>query len=563
MSSGGAFERIPPDLLSAFLDGEVSEEERTLAGKLLSESEQAAKELEDYRKLRALLQELPEQETLGPEFASAVLKQIEREMLLPSATERPAARGAQRWSRLVVLAATLLVAVVVAGVWVRRVHENGAARLAQSESVAQPVHVKESAREAPAATAAKVALEESASETLESEASAGPARPAPSATPSQPVAVAVLEPRTTAERLARTAAASKPTPPAASQPPAVVALDAGVRTSESKPTGAAASATQPSADETQRESSGWQLTFNQETLRTADIGQVVEALATSGDRVAVVRLTVVDKQRGLDSLQLLLARNSIAPAPERTAGPPAQAAEGMVAVYVESTSEQLAATLRQLQHEDLFRGFEVAGPIEVAQLDVPELRRSVRRLASEAKGGGRATRKAAAKGPSVAARGPSARAVSPASTKAAVAEVAKRQKTAARELSESKGRQRGVSKPPQPEAFSLAEAAPPQPPSPLGRRSTEPSAQAKPSAGVVSASRQVAMVLPPSLAEQLRRLGLSGEKGVAPEARGVAKASPEQPFRVRARVCRPGGEPLRVLFVLVPVEPEGQNGSDS
>src|SRR5580698_555493 len=77
--------KIPDDLLSAFLDREVTPDEETLARQHLQSSPQARQEFQDYQRLGELLHELPRR-TVPTEFAAAVMQQAERETLIPLET---------------------------------------------------------------------------------------------------------------------------------------------------------------------------------------------------------------------------------------------------------------------------------------------------------------------------------------------------------------------------------------------------------------------------------------------------------------------------------------------
>jgi len=105
-------------------------------------------------------------------------------------------------------------------------------------------------------------------------------------------------------------------------------------------------------------------------LNGAEVGQVVEALDTSGDQIAVVRLTVVDVERTLDSLRVLLAEHRIgqAPSAEDKTNDRVPRPGLLVAVYVHATDQQLSATLADLKR-DVFRELAVVSPLQVASLD--------------------------------------------------------------------------------------------------------------------------------------------------------------------------------------------------
>ena len=133
-----------------------------------------------------------------------------------------------------------------------------------------------------------------------------------------------------------------------------------------------------------------QLVFGR-NLKDVPIGQVVEALDQQGEQVAVVKLTVVDRQQGLRDLQVLLKRHQIvsadaAPANENAAKDGARSKNpSLLAVYVETSDNQLAAAMRELQKEAAFRQLTIDAPIAVAQLD--PLMTSPRRLERQRRNG--------------------------------------------------------------------------------------------------------------------------------------------------------------------------------
>jgi hypothetical protein len=106
-------------------------------------------------------------------------------------------------------------------------------------------------------------------------------------------------------------------------------------------------------------------------LRQVEVGEVVRALDTANGRVAVVQLTVVDRQRGLKELQLLLERHRIATADAPESAPPADspAGNGLVAVFVEAPGTQLLSALEELRDRPTLGDMEIHKPITLAALD--------------------------------------------------------------------------------------------------------------------------------------------------------------------------------------------------
>jgi len=96
------------------------------------------------------------------------------------------------------------------------------------------------------------------------------------------------------------------------------------------------------------------------------VGETVRALQRSGDEVSVVNLFVVDRDQALDSLQLILSSQkvsndslsrdsrsgSLGLSKEKQNGESSDAEEaGLVAVYVEASESQVAAALEELKQE--------------------------------------------------------------------------------------------------------------------------------------------------------------------------------------------------------------------
>lgn len=113
-------------------------------------------------------------------------------------------------------------------------------------------------------------------------------------------------------------------------------------------------------------------------LKVGEVYQFVPQVADNGNNVAVVDLAVLDVERGVDQVQVLLSQNRIQP---RLAGSSndlekqksqklrdqakASASE-MVVVYTVGPGEQLAKTLEDMQrHPDLFLGWSSQPPVQL------------------------------------------------------------------------------------------------------------------------------------------------------------------------------------------------------
>jgi hypothetical protein len=122
-------------------------------------------------------------------------------------------------------------------------------------------------------------------------------------------------------------------------------------------------------------------------LKTAKVGDVVEALQQDGQQVAVVRLTVVNQVEGLDGVQSLLVRNTSrtlqnvdeikqmrqhfavdkSALVSKAAVP--SAAGDMICVYVEGSRDEMLAVLQDLQNERQIQAAELTNTISFTTLE--------------------------------------------------------------------------------------------------------------------------------------------------------------------------------------------------
>ncbi len=327
----------PHHLLSAYLDGEVSPGERDEVERLLSESPEARQELGELAQIRELLRQLP-RESLPNTFVSRILNECQDTLQEPAADgikKTAAVRsgdslGGKRsgWLRLAGLAISAAAAVVI--VW---------------------FSFSETAKDRPGELAQRSPNRRA---NTESEVGERTER-------SQPMAAGNTE----------AAGARNEAPLAETQPPPLAKTKE--QETEAPGVGIAASSLPKAFLGADRKS---QLVFGRD-LKDVPIGQVVEALDRQGDKVAVVKLTVVDRQRGLKDLQVLLKKHQIvsadaaAPTPKESPANNAAPSQNapLLAVYVETSDNQLAAAMRELQKEAAFRQLTIDAPITVAGLD--------------------------------------------------------------------------------------------------------------------------------------------------------------------------------------------------
>ncbi len=122
-------------------------------------------------------------------------------------------------------------------------------------------------------------------------------------------------------------------------------------------------------------------------LKTAQVGDVVEALQQDGQQVAVVRLTVVNQIEGLDGVQSLLVRNTsrtlqnadeikrlrqqfvAAKSAEVSKSAVPEAPGDLICVYVEGSREEMRGVLSDLQNESHFPAAELTNTIPFTTLE--------------------------------------------------------------------------------------------------------------------------------------------------------------------------------------------------
>jgi len=344
---------IPDDLLSAFLDRELTAAEEAAVSKHLKSSPQARQELQDYQRLSELLQELPRR-TVPAEFASSVMQRAERETLIPldpvatvdrRSSRRKLSRRALALTAVGVVAASIALLMIVDRPRPQR----------EVAFVANTLEVN-----GPQGHDLRTALKGSAN------------LPAAAASPAQAAA-----PVAVAENTAGAATILGVTP--ALKRPAAKSKQAKV--SASPEWGLA------------REGNGAELVLPTD-LKKAKVGDVIEAMEKVGDQVAVVRLKVVDQSDGLGQLRSLLVREPARIGQKQgtilaneketirnqtfdyqknsTAGDQGQMAKNkageLICVFIEESPDELAGLLKDMQAERPFQQAELTNTISVAKL---------------------------------------------------------------------------------------------------------------------------------------------------------------------------------------------------
>jgi hypothetical protein len=250
-------------LISAYFDGELNDADRQAVDERLADDAAARQELADYGQLSVLLRDL-DRSSLPEEFTAQVMQRLERRTLLPQPQTAPR-RSLWGWSAMVPLAATAAVLLLMWAAPRRDVDDRLGRQMVSRDGATPGLHENEhyfhEAGNSPTRGEAMGGLggfgagraEKQRSDIL---APAPPESPAP-AEPSDLAADA----------------------------PAIVALTA--------------------VDQKTK------FGFQGKDPQDFEVGSVIEAIEKSPTRVAVVKLWVVDRQEGLDKLQLLLARNDV------------------------------------------------------------------------------------------------------------------------------------------------------------------------------------------------------------------------------------------------------------
>jgi hypothetical protein len=363
----------PNDLLSAYYDGEAAPHEEAAAEALVEGSPEASREIKDYKRLSRALQSLPKV-AAPPEFAAAVMQRAERESLIPldpalsaRATDSPVGPR-RRWIvagvSIVSVAAALILAINVFAPAKRQAPRQEIARQEPASALADLQNRKT------IASADSPALKKQASiERAKLDASGQSFGPSVAKSDDASRRDAVLSAKAGAPLSARATHQPAAAPMSAVRAPSVVSKEAAEQADQ--------------AGEKQRDL-GLMLPAN---LKTAKMGDVVEALQQDGQQVAVVRLTVVNQIEGLNGVQSLLVRNtsrtlqnvdeirrvrqqfSDNKSAEVSKSAVPSAAGDMICVYVEGSRDEMFAVLQGLQNESHIQAAELTNTISYTALN--------------------------------------------------------------------------------------------------------------------------------------------------------------------------------------------------
>ncbi|MGZ0164144.1 MAG: anti-sigma factor family protein [Planctomycetales bacterium] len=143
-----------------------------------------------------------------------------------------------------------------------------------------------------------------------------------------------------------------------------------ILTAQQTPTTSAANKPDLKSEQMSVELPTRQFAIDRAELGEAEIGDIVEAVRQDGESVSIVRLTVVDRHAGLESLRVLLAHEEIPLDGSKEALPVGdKVGKGLVAVFVESQSDQLSRTIQQMAQKLQLESLSVSDALPIAKLN--------------------------------------------------------------------------------------------------------------------------------------------------------------------------------------------------
>ncbi|MBC8115624.1 MAG: hypothetical protein H7062_14670, partial [Candidatus Saccharimonas sp.] len=375
--------QVPNELISAYFDGEASPEERAAVESLLDGSTATRRELDEIAQLSALLHSFP-RESAPAELMANVQRQTDQiPLVVQAVTPAVPARSLRReWtaaiSGAIVTAATLFVMTR----FVDPTGSRGWKTVAQNDQATPGLATDRSDSERSRFRAPAVAEQADALSPVSASAGGfgggtGVARDADrvaAGAAAQPLAVEAapkMSASTAAKALAEKGTSDAPT--VANASPEVL-----IETQQYRALGTNLMLLDNGAVQNFYVSN---LDFL-DGLKEGKFIQFVPQVADNDSNVAVIDLAVLDIEKGVGQVQMLLSRNNIQPRladqandleKQRAQTLREQSKAGgneMVVVYTVGPGEQLAKTLEDMQqHPDLFFGWSSQPPVQLPSGD--------------------------------------------------------------------------------------------------------------------------------------------------------------------------------------------------
>ncbi len=311
-------EKFSDEMISAYLDGELSQSERAVVEQHLESSDEARQELDDFRSLSAAIRGVPHP-PLPVDFAEQVMRQAERRALLRKPAEPAPAPRTRAWWKPTIAVAAVAAAVVF---FVQTVpQQEPQPRFAGEDKMAEDRHHGGDASQAATLDTAEIRPKETAV--------LFGGRGAPAAEAVAPPAGTVVD-----SNEVRGGGGFNQIPAPGPAPEGAVADDGELRI----------------PDEVE--------------LTRKRVGDVIEGVIVNGsqEEVAVVNLYVLDVKEWVTGFEYILHKSSSADTEIKSE---------VVAVYLNATPEALVNAVAQLDSEGK-KLLEIEEGIPVAMAELPK-----------------------------------------------------------------------------------------------------------------------------------------------------------------------------------------------
>ena len=362
------------ELISAYFDGEVSPEERAAVERLLSENDDAQRELNETARLSALLHSFP-RESAPADLAGKILQQTSQ-LEIPRVAQVHALRNVWREARAALISAISTAAVLIV-IWNVFDVPNEGRPVAQMTPKVAPSAAVESPPASPPLMADSVSeqhrFEIAKSDPMDSPTAdkEGPA-PGPTVASQADASVAgsfpAQKPGIARKMAVNPASAAPASSPASAQLPEVSPREAA----------AIAAADAPIVDVEELDTDV-KLSNDRflEGLQAGKVLRYVPQPADPANNVAVVDLQVVDVDRGLTEIQVMLQKHSIrkiaddtnrdGKTRQQTKDTKESESDELVFIYAFAPGERLAHALQDVTlHPDLFPKWTPSQPLQIA-----------------------------------------------------------------------------------------------------------------------------------------------------------------------------------------------------
>lgn len=342
MSKSSLPEPVGDEMLSAYVDGELSPPEAQVVERWLKSSPQARQKVEEFRRLSGLMEELPREE-LPEEFALEVMASAERQMLLPvdrKVVPASIGRRVRTWALSVGASAAVAACLLIATQWNPAKVGPVQLEIAEAPPAPGPSGDQQVAVRAPESPSSR-ATQEGAQH-----------RSQPMTKQAPPRATSIASEEADGTNNLKGAATEGPSP--SPTPPSVAGAAEGGLQSLTPGRGSPGKEKRPG-----------------ESQSVVEVLDQIKEFNAAG-RIPVVRIFVVDRQDGLEVLQVLLEEKQIVrdkPVPEGGHEPNSVDHR---ALFVVASARELTSALKSLEASSEKIGrWMLAETVEMARFDQP------------------------------------------------------------------------------------------------------------------------------------------------------------------------------------------------